>query len=289
MNHHDFLVEVAGVTPPSRLRALLVYLAGTLDIISPEETKGLHPLLIPIGRDEEKSIYGFLRWPTPTSDMELPLVRQHEYGLQLMANSADEMLHRELAWRDATPDEEPGPLLAAVNKESMLYEVGTVAASGLPLPAYFLLKVGVPSSFFTELIDGHLERGDEIAAQVAATRACSLAPGWGFPNVMMARLLVKLGRLEEARDAARAALLESVWTLGCPFEPVARLAGWKDPIDGQPYRKLADDDSKPLLDRAAHFMDAIAAEGYDWDPARPELARRYEEAGLATLAGLIGR
>lgn len=289
MSYEDFLRDVAGVTPPSRLRALLMYFVGSLEIVPPEKTEGVHPLVIPIGEDEDGHLYGFLRWSTPTANLPLPIVRQVNSSLHLMANSADEMLHRELAWRDTADNENPGALLTAANRDEVLYEIGAVAMTGLPLPAYFLLKVGVPTSFFDELIRGHMERGDETAAMVTAERACSAAHGWGRPHVMRTKLLIELNKFEEARDSARAALLDPVWTLGSPFEPIARLAGWKDPITSQPYRDLSEDESKLPLDRAAHLMDAVTVEGGNWHACRAPLAGLYKDAGLDSLAAFIDR
>ena len=289
MNYADFLQDTAGLAVPSRLKALLMYFAGTLELLSPDHTDGIHPLVIPIGADEDGGIYGFLRWPTPPSTLEIPIVRQVGSSIFLLANSTDEMLHRELAWRDAQEDEHPGALLTAANREEPLYEIGDVARTGLPLPAYFLLKVGVPTSFFEELIDGHVERGDEMAAMVTAERACSAAPGWGRPHAIRTKLLIKLGKMEEARDSARAALLEPIWTLGTPFEPIATLAGWSPPITAKPYWELVEDDTKPPADRAAHLMDAIAVEGDTWTTHRDALAALYDEAELSQLAAFIRR
>jgi hypothetical protein len=289
MSYIDFLQEVAGVQPPSRLKALLMYFAGTLEIVPPQKTEGVHPLVIPIGEDEDGHLYGFLRWPTPPKSLPLPIVRQVHGSLYLMANSTDEMLHRELAWRDASDDELPGALLAASNRDEVLYESGSVAMSGLPLPAYFLLKVGVPTSFFEELIRGHMDRGDETAAMVTAEKACNAAPGWGRPHVMRTKLLIELNKFEEARDSARAALLEPVWSLGSPFEPIARLAGWKEPITSNPYRELVEDETKLPLDRAAHLMDAIAVEGGSWENHRTAIAALYKEAGLDLISSFIDR
>jgi hypothetical protein len=284
-----FLRDVAGVSAPPRLQALLMYFAGSLDLVDPEHTRDVHPFVIPIGYDDDDHLYGFLRWPTPPNTMPLPIVRQHPAGLQLIAQSTDEMLHRELARRDASPDESPGALLTAANHQEPLYEEGNVAMSGLPLAAYFLLRVGVPPSFHNELIQGHLNRGDETAAMVTAEMACNNAPGWGRPHAMRTKLLLQLNKLEEARDAARAALLEPLWTLGVPFEPIARLAGWTDPITSAPYRELAEDPSKLPLDRAAHLMDAITVERGSWDETREALAALYVEAEKPVLARLIGR
>lgn len=289
MSYQEFLREIAGVKPPQRLRALLMYFAGHLDLVAPDLTDGVHPLVIPIGEDEEGHLYGFLRWPTPPKVMPLPIVRQIPGGLQLIAQSTDEMLHREIARRDASLEETPGALLLAANRDEILYEEGTVAMTGLPLSAYFLLKVGVPSSFFEELVQGHLERGDETAAMVTAERACSIAPGWGRPHAVRAKLLLQLMKLEEARDAARGALLEPIWTLGTAFEPIARLAGWQDPITSAPYRELVEDESKPALDRAAHLMDATAIEGGSWAECRKPLAELYKEAGIEHIPLFIDR
>lgn len=287
MRHADALRAV-GLEPPSRLEALLMYLAGgNPEIVDPSERRGVHPLLVPLARDDQGHVLAFLRWPTPPPNAPLPIVRQEGAQLRLLANSTDELLRRELATRDATPGEAPGALLEAANQAGTLYEPGELLRSGLPLKAFLLVKVGVTPEFFEELALAHLERGDEQAALITADRGCMGAPGWARPHAFRAQLLEQLGRIEEARDSARMALLEPVWTLGRPFEPVARLAGWRDPITSVSYRRLATDPDKPILDRAAHLMDAVAVEGGAWDDVRLQLAAMYAEAGLDEMARFV--
>lgn len=286
--HAEFLRDVAGVTPPARLPALLAWFAGgAAPIADPRDRRGVHPLVVPITRDGA-DVVGFLRWPTPDAGAPLPIVRTTRDGLRLVARSADQLLHRELAVRDATPGESPGALLDAANAPGRLYEVGDVARSGLPLKAFLLLKVGVTHEFFEELIEMHLERGDTQAALVTADRACRDADGWGRPLAFRAALYERLGMHEMVAEAAQMALLEPTWTLGGPFAPTARRAGWRDPIDGSPYRRRAADPEKPALDRAAWLMDATHVDGGDWDAVRGELAGLYREGGLEPVARLVG-
>ena len=292
MNLETFLYDVAGLTPPSRTGALRMMLAGTdEDLLDPRETAGLHPLVVPLSRDAAGHTLGFLRWPTAPDGLQAPLVRQQGAGggVVLVARSLDEWLHRELATRDARDDDDPGALLVAANRPGTLYSPGDVAVSGLPLPAYLLLKAGVSLAFFEELIEAHLERGDQAAALVTADRALSYAPGFARPHAVRARLYERLGRVEEARDAARVGLLEPIWTLGEPLAPTAVLAAWTPPITGAPFRALADDVRKLPADRAAHLMDAVAADESGWDAVRPALAALYREAGLDAVAALVGR
>lgn len=289
MNLESFFREVAGLQPPSRLIALRLLLAGAdHDLLDPRETAGIFPLLIPLARDDQGHILGFLRWPTPPEGLEPPLVRQAGATLGLVARSLDEWLHSELAQRDAA-GEDLGGLLGAANRPGPLYAPGELAASRLPLPAYLLMRAGVSFGFFEELMAAHREKGDVEAALVTADRALRYAPGWARPHAVRARLYAELGRREEAAEAARAALLEPVWTLGEPVEATALLAGWQAPVSSVAWRRLAEDARKLPADRAAHLLDAVSAEGGDWDAARPALAALYREAGLEAVARMVGR
>lgn len=285
MNHSDLVRSLAGVAPPNRLRALMLYLAGgSFEIVDPRQRSGVHPLVIPLARDDQGHTIGLLRWATPPADLPMPLVRQRGPQLDYLAGSADEMLRRELATRDVR-GESLDALLAVANEAGPLYEVGEVARTGLPLKAFLLLKVGVGFGFLEELAEAHLDRGDPQAALVTADRACRITTGWARPHAFRALLLNRLGIADEARDAARVALLEPVWTLGIPYERVAELAGLD--ATSAPYRALAQRADRPVLDRAAHLLDAVAIEDGDWDRVRPELARLYEQAGLTALAGFV--
>ena len=51
------------------------------------------------------------------------------------------------------------------------------------------------------------------AALIACERSSQLLGAWGHPQGFHARMLHSLGREEEARDVARAALSLPLWTL----------------------------------------------------------------------------
>jgi hypothetical protein len=281
LDHATFLRYV-GLAPPARLDALLLHLAGgSLPIVSPEEGAGLHPLVVPLAREGDEAI-GLLVRP---GDHALPVVRARGHQLALIARSTDEWLRRELAHRDVAG--EGGGLLAAANRVETLYTPGEVALSRLPLNAWLLLKCGVNHAFFEELAELHLEKGDEAAALITAERSCGLVEGWARPHAFLALLLARLGKLEMARDAARSALLEPAWSLGTAFAPVARLAGWHDPITSRSYRWFCDDPAIPPLDRAARLLEAVAVEEGEWDAIRPTLALWYDAGGAPVMTRLV--
>lgn len=266
-----------GRVVPDRLALALEVdeaLAGTAFDGDPRE---VHPLVVPLSVQDGDPM-GLLLWPGAEADDPIPVVRQGPAGLHFHAASVDAWAHEGLALLDSSG----GPAI-----ENDLYAPGTLAATRLPLNAYVLIRVGAAPRHLEPLANAHLHRGDVDAALVTADRACRSAPGFARPHAFRADLLAQLGREEEARDSARTALLEPVWTLGARFEPVAELAGWKPPFRSDPFWELARDESKPLLDRAAHVLDAIAAEGKPWSSARSEVAALYEKAGLAALAEWI--
>lgn len=286
MRHADILTA-AGAKVPARLRAFLALLAGMEgELMDPTDRGELHPLVIPIAREKSGVVVGLLRWPTPDASMELPVVRAGTLGMTLWAGSIDQLLHAELATRDVDGEDSSG-LLAAANRDEVLYQPGWVRESGLPLKAYLLMRVGGLPHLYEELALGHQEKGDTMSAAITAERSGSAAPGWARPQAFLSRLMAKQGRPEPAREAARAALTLPLWTLGMPFEEVAERAGWSSPFKADPYRILAEDESKPPLDRAAHWMDVWAIEQRPWSELRPTLSSLYREAGMEDLADFV--
>jgi hypothetical protein len=283
------ILTAVGSPVPARLPAFLAYLAGVedLELVDPRARAALHPLVIPVAKTGEGVTIGLLRWPTATPNFPLPVVRVGSVGMTLWAASIDQLLHMELATRDADGEDMAG-LEAAANRSELLYSAGTLAESGLPLKAYLLLKVGGLPLLYEELAMKHHAKGDHTSAAVTAERPGVASKGWGRPQAFLSRLLEKQGMPDSGREAARAALSLPIWTLGAPFEEIALRAGWKEPITAQPYRTLAELPDKPVLDRAAHWMDVCAIEGGDWDALRPKLAELYLEAGLPQIAAFVG-
>ncbi len=279
-------LELLGTSTPERLEGLRAWaLATGWTLRDPGERAGLMPLLVPLAQRFGTTL-GLLRWPTPDPDTVPPVVRTNGWQLHLVAPSVDALLHRVLVEQDAegTWDDR---FAEAVDPTGALYSRGMLGASRLPLPAYLLMRVGMDHDFFARLIDRHFERGDVQAALVTGDRVARSTHGFARGLALRAHSLERAGKLDEARDAARVTLLEPVWTLGEPFAPFARLAGWSDPITSIAFKRLADDDTKPPADRAAHRLDQVAVDQGAWDDARPELEALYREAGLEDVATLV--
>jgi len=255
-----------------------------------DASPGLHPLVFPIAREASGTILGLLRWPTAPPSMPMPVVRAHGTQLERLARSVDEWLHRELVVRESR--REPyETLLARCNQDSVLYRPGSLAESGLPLKAYLLTQVGVSFSFFEELAEAHLERGDLQAALVTADRATREPEGWGRPTAFRALLLHRLGKYAEARDAARTALHEPLWTFGPhSIEAVGHIAGWDSKETALAhFQRLVQDSTRPPLDRAAHALDVATMVG-EFPPELPSfLSALYEAGGYPDVATWLTR
>jgi len=234
------------------------------------DCSGLCPLLEPLSRDAGGTT-ALLHWPTAPAGMPLPVVRQVGMSVRLLAASTEQFLHRVAVLREAA-GRDPG--LDAI------YVPGTQRASKLPVQAYLLLKVGGLPEIYEALALRHEEKGDLKAAMVTLDRCAGLFPEWGRFHVLRAQIYVHQGRDEEARDAARGALSQPIWTLGAPLADVAALAGVT--LSPEHYRAL----EGPVLDRAAHLLDAAFLEG-DWGAVRQPLAALYREAGLDKVADFV--
>lgn len=280
------VLEEAGSVVPERLDAFLLWAAGAGVVRDPRDRSGLHPLLIPVAEQEGGTTLGLLRWPTPPASMPIPVVRAGSHGMTLVACSIDQLLHQELALRDVD-GEALGALATAAERAGPLYSPGMVAASAMPLKAYLLLKVGGLPELYQDLALAHEARGDLTSALITLERAAAIAEGWGQAGALQATLLAKHGRHQAAKQAAAGALVHPVWTLGTDWRAVAAIAGWSEPITAAPWKAMADNPDKPVLDRAAHRMDHVAATGGDWDALRPELAALFAQAELTQLAKFV--
>jgi len=192
-------------------------------VTQPLPTRGLHPLVMPIARAEPDGagVLGLLRWPLGKSQTEW-VVKTHPQGTDNgRANPIESLTVRPLGSvaqftrriaveTDAKGDNEDLVRLASdacVEAGGTAYEVGSFEDSKLSLPQFILLKAGMAfPDVWTELARRQLARGDETAALVAAERGSANNPGWGCCLWEQAKLMDELGRAEERRDLALAAL-----------------------------------------------------------------------------------
>ena len=66
------------------------------EVVSPADRAGMHPLLIPLSKSTDHSFTGILRWPTSQGGSDMPVVKSGKNGITLVANSANEYIHRAL-------------------------------------------------------------------------------------------------------------------------------------------------------------------------------------------------
>ena len=201
------------------LAAMLKLQGHTCSEIVP--SKGLHPLVVPFASadPEGSSVLGLLRWPLGKGQQELVVstqaqtekgeVRTETLNVQLMGTIA-QYARRIAVEADANGDDcamVEAASNACIEAGGPAYMSGEFAASKLKLPQFLLLKVGTsfPDVWY-DLARLQLQRGDETAAMVAAERGSAANPGWGSCLWQQAQLMDELGRTEERRDLALAAL-----------------------------------------------------------------------------------
>ena len=151
------------------------------------------------------------------------------------------------------------------------------------------------------LVTGHLAVGDETSAMVTSDWYAAQFPGWAQPKAHAAQLLAGLGRADEARDAAHAALSGgAVWSMDP--ELVAKtlvLAGLGGGRDLAWFRQqLAaskaagaapkESEREAAMARATAIMDDVAVGGRGgWAEAAVELEEAWLKAGRGELAALV--
>ncbi|CAL9233623.1 unnamed protein product [Arabidopsis halleri] len=301
--HECFIKDIAKAQPPKHLTQLLnIFTVKGKSIVSPGAKKGLLPLTIPLVRMGPGSTIALLRWPTAPPSMEMPVVEVQKHGVWFLANNVDQFIHRILVEEDVSkPEESSQEILNAVGEAGVkLYSKGDFASSRLmDLDAYLLRKVGLFPDSLERKIIRHIENGDHVSALVATefyTKRGNF-PGFARPFAFNAKVLLKLGRSLEAKDAARGALKSSWWTLGYRYEEIARIAEWgdeqiaqyKDRVTGQGKQRDIDR-GKPMaqasLDEAAFLLNLASLEG-TWDESLDRVAQCYKEAGLNDIAKFV--
>ena len=307
--HEEFLSSTALTVPPPGLASVVgVLVASGEELVAPRAEPSLHPLVVPLTRDADGEVTGLLRWPAAGGGgSKLPLVRTQGRQLVLLADSTERYLARAAAVADHTGADDAEALAALAGAVGMPYTPGSAAASPGGLPGYVLTKVGPFNAEYEALANGHLAKGAETAALIACERAEGCFLAWGRPSAFHARMLVGLGRDEEARDKARAALDLPLWTLGAPLDE--QILAWaqmpsKELLDklhlkregGLTARELQQrrgvDERTPqqiAKDRTSYLLDlAVAApEEYSWASIRPELAELYREADMQSVAAFV--
>lgn len=280
----------------------------------PDQRHGLHPLLIPLARNSHTGeVTGLLRWPCADMGagkdlpMPLPVVQTQPAGLTLLAPSARLFVLREAASRDALCDPDADRFLGICNStaEGPVLRKGSAAASRLGLHRYVLAKLGPFPDLYETLAALHAQRGDQQAALVASERCISLFGAWGRSMWFSARLLAKLGRAAEAREAARAALEAPLWTLCADIGTVATAAGY-DPAQVKELRTMARmlrrdasrrgaqqaGEAEEALVEAQLLMDRVCSQRHprercDWEAVRGAVAEHFDAAGLSKVADLV--
>lgn len=301
-DHISFIRDVSASRVPEHLHCLLNMLQVRGDtIISPGARDGMIPLVIPLSESPSGALTSLLRWPTAPPGMEMPVVEVRKYGVWLLAKNVDQYIHRILVEEDADDAQltRGGLWEASAQAGGKLYKKGDFAESEIgDLDSYILKKVGLFPDILERKVAQHFERGDQISAMVTGEFYIrNNFPGFGRPFVFNAKILLKVGRKLEAKDAARGALKSPWWTLGCPYQEVAEIAEWDDEQIEFIREKVSEqgkqEDLKKgkapeqvALDEAAFLLDLASIDG-TWDEVVDRIAECYTEAGLPDIARFV--
>ena len=260
-----------GLIAPPNLEELLAVLRATgARPVPPTHRRGLHPQVLPLASDadarEDGGVLGFFLRPrdvlaasstsprVTTKPAPLPIVRSGPGGVDLVAFSAAQHVHRALVYEDfaattAGVDADPNgasndlrtdferrrrPVEAAAGAfGASLYVRGELAASALPSrpDAFAHRAVGKFPEVMASMALRHERLGDRTSALVTAEWFANDPDfeGWALAHAFNARALLRAGRTDEARDAARVALAGNGWdTVGAARGgalEMARIAG----------------------------------------------------------------
>ncbi|XP_057972593.1 protein IN CHLOROPLAST ATPASE BIOGENESIS, chloroplastic-like [Malania oleifera] len=301
-DHASFIKDVAATQPPEHLHHLLKMLRSRGDlIISPGAKQGLIPLAIPLSKNNSGVITALLRWPTAPPGMQMPVVEVRKHGVWLLAKNVDQHIHRILVEEDARDSVRSNELFyASADAGEKLYKKGDFAKSQISsLDAYLLRKVGLFPDVLERKVMQHVDKGDHVSALVTGEFYTKKEhfPGFGRPFVFNAEVLLKVGRITEAKDAARVALKSPWWTLGCKYQEAAKIAQWEDEQIEYMKEKVTEEGrqedlkqgkapAQVAVDEAAFLLDLASVEGA-WDDFVERIAECYKEAGLHDVAAFV--
>lgn len=307
-----YLAEIAKSERPPYLDALIHVLTSQpgAQTLQPSSRSDFHPFFIPITKDTVAGrTIGLLRWPTPPEDFPLPIVScvEDDPCLTLLSQSAKAFVTRAIATADFSGDDEQRDAIRASSSLALAYQNGDADKSGLGIERYLTTATEGFPDIYEGLADFHLAKGDESSGLITCERSVRAQPGWARPHAYHANVLQRIGREQEARDAARFSLTLPLWTLGSveKLKEMGTLAGYEDTESlGKIYRRLFEDgraeeiaDGKApaqvALDRAAWLLDVCVAEQVStkseggWNDVRERLAELYDEAGMNDLATFV--
>jgi hypothetical protein len=228
--HREFLKNVAKVEIPVKLDELLQILSiQKFELVDPTQRRGINPFVIPLAKNKKDgSFIGFLRWPTQKETMPMQVVRTNPVGLTLLALSADAYCHRQAVELDFSGDINASTVLELAGPLEKKYEMGDalkfVKTAKLPqvseenklrlgLDRFILTKVAPFPDCYERLATDYIRIGNFVNGLVTIERAASLFFSWGAPAGFHARLLTRIGRPNEAKDVAKAALSDPKFTL----------------------------------------------------------------------------
>lgn len=311
--HAAYVRDAANAKAPAELEALVRVLeAQGCALVRPNARRGLHPLVMPLaktGDGEDETYYGLMMVEgtaggDAAASQAMPVVRvRGGVHATLVGKSASEFVHRAIVEEEARSDEKRTVVAAAAGAVGVsLHNHGAFTTSGKEFDVYVTTQIGKFPSSMEGLVKRHLDRGDEQSALITCDLYKSTFGEWGAPHVFISDLYAKLGRDEEARDAARHALQTPWSTIGGAeaIERMIRAAGWEGKnvaeikevlesrrgpsaaaFDGpKSERQLAREESELLLDQ-------LAAGEIEAATVNQRLAECYMNAGKPTLAKFI--
>ena len=264
--------------------------------------RGLNPLVRPLAESPCGEVIGSLRWPLQPGAPRILVAsrRRPEPGWQTLrpCGTAAQYATRAAVEADASAATDAPELIAAAaavagEAGTSAYEAGAFGASKLRLEQFLLLRVGPFVDAWGSLVAHQLERDDVTAALVAAERAAATNPGWGCAMWAQAELMARLGRREERRDSALAALEAPFWTLGTPLAEVQAAAELGHIADVRAFMRELEERSREkqgaprpteaeaAVARALDALDAVVRRDGEWDEASGVCGDAMRAAGLA--------
>ena len=303
-----FLHSVSKVSGTDALTKLL----GIQGFEQSFDRNGLHPLVVPLASDTRGThVIGLLHWPSKDAGCMVVSAQRQTKGKQVDAETlwlrplgtVAQFARRAAVEADAAGSSSDfavkvidAAATVAADTGSAVYAAGELAESRLRLPQFLLMRVGPFADVWEEVVRGQLAKGDTTAALIAGERNSSLNRGWGCCMYAQSTVMAELGRDEEQRDLALAALEAPFWTLGAPVRQVLEAAKLSHIEDVRTLMRVMEDQVRTQQGappRTAHELallraldamdDVVRCEG-SWDESRATVAAALEDAGLTDAA-----
>ena len=175
ISRRNFIGKTAGL---GALAAVLQAQGATL--CAPNDRSGIHPLCVPLAKRSDDSTVALMISPVQGDNtVQVVAVAPDGFSLSLLAKTTRDYVHKAIVEEEASDGESTKVAEAAGAIGASLHESGAFHTLGKDLPVYLTLRVGKFPDVMEQLVQRHLDKGDEQSALITCDLYKGTFEGWG--------------------------------------------------------------------------------------------------------------